>query len=238
MLLAAGADAGAARWDGETALMIASRVGSAAIVNLLIARGAKVNAAESRKGQTALMWAAAERHPEVVRALIAHGANVRAASKRGFTALVFAATKNDSQSAEALLDAGADPNDALPDGPTVLDVAASYRSVAVANLLADRGANPNVADRDGNTPLHIAARSGCRHSPARPRVRPDADLPVLTELRHPQPPAEPAAEERAIAGRAHRRGLHRARKPDFGGGPLCQRHATAAVIALRVTAGR
>jgi ankyrin repeat protein len=159
-LLDAGANPAAARWDGETALMIAASAGSVETVNLLIARGADVNAVESRKGQTALMWAAAERHPEVVKTLIDHSADVHAASKSGFTSLVFAAAKNDSQSAGALLDAGADPNYALPDGVKVLNVAASFRSVAVATLLVDRGANPNVPDREGNTPLHIAARSG------------------------------------------------------------------------------
>jgi ankyrin repeat protein len=159
-LLDAGAKPTAARWDGETALMIAASAGSVEIVNLLIARGADVNAVESRKGQSAIMWAAAEGHTKVVHSLIERGADVRAASKKGFTALVFAAVKNDSQSAEALLDAGADPNYALPDGVKVLNVAASFRSVAVATLLVDWGANPNVPDREGNTPLHIAARSG------------------------------------------------------------------------------
>jgi uncharacterized protein len=159
-LLDAGAKPTAARWDGETALMIAAGEGNVETVNLLIARGADVNAVESRKGQSAIMWAAAEGHPRVVKSLIDHGADVRTASKSGFTALVFAAVKNDNKSTEALLDAGADPDYALPDGVKVLNVAASFRSVAAATLLVDRGANPNVPDREGNTPLHITARSG------------------------------------------------------------------------------
>ncbi len=75
----------AARWDGETALMIAANAGSVEVVKQLIAHGADVNAAESRKGQTALMWAAAEGHPDVVQVLIENKADVNAASKSGFT---------------------------------------------------------------------------------------------------------------------------------------------------------
>ena len=88
--------------------MIAANAGSAEVVKQLIAHGADVNAAESRKGQTALMWAAAEGHPDVVQVLIDNKADVNAASKSGFTALVFAAVKNDPKSVQKLLAAGAD----------------------------------------------------------------------------------------------------------------------------------
>ena len=58
-----------------------SITGSAAAVNLLINRGAEVNAAESRRGQNALMWAISNHHADVVRALIEHRADFRASSK-------------------------------------------------------------------------------------------------------------------------------------------------------------
>ena len=182
-LLKAGADANAARWDGETALMIAANAGSVDVVKQLIARGADVNLAESRKGQTALMWAAAEGHPEVVQVLIDQKADIRAASKSGFTALVFAAIKNDPKSVQELLAAGADANYALPDGTKVLLVAASHKSTLAAGALVDGGADPNVADRGGNSPLHTAAQArrcgthqetagqGCRRQCAYGQVR-------------------------------------------------------------------
>ena len=106
-LIKASADPLAAGWDGETALMIAAGAGGARQFELLIAHGAGVNLAESRKGQTALMWAAAEGHPDVVKVLIDHKAEINAASKAGFTALVFAAMKNDPNSVAELLAAGA-----------------------------------------------------------------------------------------------------------------------------------
>ena len=103
-LLAAGGDARAARWNGETALMIAAGAGSLDAVRQLVQHGADVNAAEPRGGQTALMWAAAEGHSDVVAGLIEMGANVNAASKAGFTPLVFAVVKDDVASIETLLD--------------------------------------------------------------------------------------------------------------------------------------
>ena len=115
-LLEAGADAKAARWDGETALMIAANAGSVDAVRDLIAHGAPVNAAESRKGQTAIMWAAAEGHADVVKLLIEKGADIKLASKSGFTPLVFAAVKNSAPTIRGLVSAGADANFALPDG--------------------------------------------------------------------------------------------------------------------------
>jgi ankyrin repeat protein len=159
-LVEAGADVNAARWDGTTALMIASNSGNAEAVKLLLERGAQVNAAESRKGQTALMWAASEGHSEVVQLLIKHGADVKVVSKTGYTALTFAAVKNDAQSVSRLIAAGADPNTKLPDGSSALIAAAAFRSTEAAIALVEGGAEVKVADRRGNTPLHTAAQLG------------------------------------------------------------------------------
>jgi ankyrin repeat protein len=130
------------------------------VIKQLIAAGADVNLAESRKGQTALMWAAAEGHADAVQLLIANKADIHAKSKAGFTPLVFAAVKDDAKSVQALLAAGADANYALPEGAKVLLVAVSHKSSKAAAALVDGGADPNVADPGGNTPLHTAARSG------------------------------------------------------------------------------
>src|SRR6185503_12667994 len=56
--------------EGETPLMAASRAGSLDSVQLLLARGADVNAADLFQQETALMWAAAEGHAEVIDALL------------------------------------------------------------------------------------------------------------------------------------------------------------------------
>ena len=69
-----GADVNSPNQDNQTALMLASSIGSLQIAKLLIERGANVNAVETFRGQTALMWAAAENHPDIVDLLLAHGA--------------------------------------------------------------------------------------------------------------------------------------------------------------------
>ena len=72
-LLDAKASVNAAVWNGETPLMIAAGAGSVEAVKLLLAGGAEVNRAESRKGQTALMWAVAQKHADVVKVLLENG---------------------------------------------------------------------------------------------------------------------------------------------------------------------
>ena len=125
---------------GETPVMVASRSGYAAIVELLIAKGGNVNAHGAR-GQTALMWAAAQKHPDVVKVLLAHGADVHARSEvwsevmavpphghleynraiphGGDTALMFAARVGDLESAKQLVAAV----DAKPDATVIEDTA-------------------------------------------------------------------------------------------------------------------
>jgi ankyrin repeat protein len=159
-VLAAGADARAARWNGETAIMIAAGAGSLDGVRQLVGRGADVNLAEPRGGQTALMWAAAEGHGDVVMGLIELGANVNAASKAGFTPLLFAVVKDDVASIRTLLARGANPNVTLPSGARPVVVAMQYRHTAAALALLDGAADTSVRDRGGNTVLHLAAQVG------------------------------------------------------------------------------
>lgn len=186
-LLAAGANPNAVM-AGETALMTASRAGSADAVKALLVHGAKVNTTEPTRGQTALMWAASQRHPDVVRLLIEAGADVNARSQSyglrvnyggqsnnggdasnpvtpvdtergGSTPLLFAARNGDVESAGLLLGAGARINDALPDGMTALTLAARSGQSALARFLIEKGADVNAAGV-GFTALHAAVLMG------------------------------------------------------------------------------
>jgi uncharacterized protein len=60
--------------------MLAARNGSLEALNLLLKRGADVNAKESLRGTTALMWAVEQKHTDAVKLLIQHGADVGVAS--------------------------------------------------------------------------------------------------------------------------------------------------------------
>jgi ankyrin repeat protein len=79
-LLDAGADANERMGNSDTALMMAARTGNVATVQLLLDRGADVNAKETARGTTALMWAVAQRHPAAVQLLVDRGADVSASS--------------------------------------------------------------------------------------------------------------------------------------------------------------
>ena len=58
------------RWNGETPLHAAIFSGNLKVVQLLVERGADVNAADARMGQTPLMRAAASGKKEITRLLL------------------------------------------------------------------------------------------------------------------------------------------------------------------------
>jgi ankyrin repeat protein len=81
--LDAGADPDSPDPQGTTALMIAARTdGATDAVNLLLKRGAAVNATDSVQS-TALMWAVRSNHPEAVDLLIHHDAEINARTRKG-----------------------------------------------------------------------------------------------------------------------------------------------------------
>lgn len=174
-LLAAGADPDSPNADGQTALMEVARGSNVDAAELLIRRGASVNAHESRKGQTALMWAAAESQPAMVRTLLAHGAEVDARSTAhhwerrvtaeprmknmpagGFTPLLYAARQGCLNCARLLVGAGAKVDLEDPDGITPLLSALLNAHFDTAKYLLEAGANPNKWDWWGRTPLYAA----------------------------------------------------------------------------------
>jgi ankyrin repeat protein len=92
---------------GMTALMWASgSVKGHQVVQLLLARGAEVNAGDDY-GLTALMRASRKGHREIVQALLAKGADVNAKDKEGRTALMWASRRGHREIQEMLIKAGA-----------------------------------------------------------------------------------------------------------------------------------
>jgi ankyrin repeat protein len=127
--------------DGWTALHLAAHFGQSAAVELLLARGAEVDARSSNPmANTALHAAAAGRHTAVVQLLLEHGAAVDARQHGGFTALHAAAQQGDLSLAALLLGHGADPSLPHDGGQTPLAMALERDHHAVADLLRPHGA--------------------------------------------------------------------------------------------------
>ena len=161
-LLDAGADVNAADTEGGRPLHLAARKGHAAMVQLLLAAGAEVEAV-SREGEERRCGLQRQAgHVEVMRVLLAAGAAVDRASRLGITPLMAAAQNGQLSVLHALLDAGASLEAADRHAFTALTCAAGGgHGPCVAALLAAGAA----VDRAGGdtTPLTPAAAN---HHPA------------------------------------------------------------------------
>jgi ankyrin repeat protein len=153
--------------NGGTPLHSAAGLGNAALVRLLLDRGADVNAGD-QNGWTPLHGAVYSRSRETVELLLARGASVKAKYRNdtadGITPLHLAASQGDREMAEVLLAHGAEINAKAGNGATPLHDAANSGSLETVELLIERGAEVNAkyknANADGITPLHIAAAKG------------------------------------------------------------------------------
>ena len=121
--LAAGVDVNA-KIGGETPLHFAALFGRKEVAELLIAKGADVNAKDAVVGFTPLHRAAYHGRKEVAELLIAKGADVNAKDKYGGTPLSNAAQLiYHKETIELLIAKGADVNAKDDDGDTPLDQA-------------------------------------------------------------------------------------------------------------------
>ena len=132
LMLDKGADVNRATLSGVTPIMFTR---DAAVVQLLVARGADVRA-RSKVGETALMDAAARGDLAATRLLLERGADVNAVDHRGYTALIFAAHYDGDavDLVQLLLSRGADIH-AKAEGETALSLAARRGETAVTKVL-------------------------------------------------------------------------------------------------------
>lgn len=106
---------------GETALMLAVRNGHTDTVELLINKGADIEA-KDEDGQTPLMFEAAWGDIETVKLLIDKGAAIEARDDDGNTPLMQAAKQYRTEIVKLLLKKGADIEAKDDDGQTALDL--------------------------------------------------------------------------------------------------------------------
>ncbi|UCE48728.1 MAG: ankyrin repeat domain-containing protein [Phycisphaerales bacterium] len=141
---------------GVTLLHVAADAGSKGMVELLIAKGADVNARDTDDG-TPLWYAKDKGHTDIVQLLIKHGAR----SETPVGALLDAARDGNIKQVRSLVERGADTNVRDYRGRTPLHLAAARGYTDIAELLVKGGADINAkSDTAEATALILAIQNG------------------------------------------------------------------------------
>lgn len=139
-----------------TPLMKAAWEGDAAIVALLLEKGAKVNAQATDTKETALHNAVSQGHVEVVKLLLDAKADFKIQNTFGFDPFTTAAAAGNRDIADMLLAAGANVN-ATVHTLTPIMFAVSARNPEMVKWLAGKGGNVNAGVKEGGqTALNLA----------------------------------------------------------------------------------
>lgn len=147
--------------DGYTPLVLATKKGNVAVADILISRGANVNA-KSPKGVTPLHQASANGDIALMKSLLQHGAKVNLPpvdpNEGDFvgSALHWACAENRFEAVKLLLESGADPNARDSHQGTPLHQASAQGFIDVVKFLLEHKADPNAQAHDSSTALHLA----------------------------------------------------------------------------------
>lgn len=175
-LVRQGADVNVAGIDGAPLIFDIVRRPDAALIRLLLEKGARVDARDAQGGTPLIR---ALEHPgggasfaallsgdtsqagntAVVTAFLEHGADPNARDKAGATPLTNALRAADGEAALLLLDHGAGPDTPDGSGATPLMLASVFAPSCVGPLL-QKGADVNAHTKDGLTALMMACAVG------------------------------------------------------------------------------
>lgn len=160
-LLEAGASPDAKSADGEPLVLTAAREsGSTEILEILLHRGADIDAA-SKTNNTAVMVAASSGFLATVKLLVDNGANVNLVDRLGHTVFSYACMCRNERLVDYLVRCdGLDIDGAnLGDrAPVYLTVSKGYD--AALGVLLERGASPDYIDDAGRSVVQIAVLKG------------------------------------------------------------------------------
>lgn len=145
-------------FTGQTPLCRAVAEGRLAVVEILVAAGADVNARSSSDAvETVLHVAARGGHNKIVSSLLKKGADKDALDNQGDTPLRLAVENDHLTVVETLVAAGASLHVLSSyDGYSVLDWASEQGKVLMMQAILGGGADVDARDRRGDTALHKA----------------------------------------------------------------------------------
>ncbi|ESO02107.1 hypothetical protein HELRODRAFT_188577 [Helobdella robusta] len=159
-LLEAGANPNVVDSYENTPLAMSCELGNDQMVEMLIAKGANIEAKSGGGRGTALHRASNWGYEKCVNILLKYGATPHARDASNRTPLMLACihAPDVDKIVKVLLNAGSDVNAISNDFKTALHYACS-RSINL-NSLINSGADVNLKDIEGNTALHLAASKG------------------------------------------------------------------------------
>uniref|UniRef100_A0A8C8DLY6 Inversin n=1 Tax=Oryzias sinensis TaxID=183150 RepID=A0A8C8DLY6_9TELE len=144
---------------GGTALHAAALSGHVSTVQLLLEKGAMVDALDVMK-HTPLFRACEMGHRDVILTLIKGSARVDLVDVDGHTALHWAALGGNAEVCQMLMENGISPNVQDHAGRTPLQCAAYGGYITCMAVLIENHADPNIQDKEGRTALHWSCNNG------------------------------------------------------------------------------
>jgi ankyrin repeat protein len=141
----------------RTALHLAAEYGKTYAVQILIEKGASVNAVAASK-ETPLHSASERGNSEIVALLIQKGASVNALKTHNETPLHLASEHGNSEIVALLIEKGASVNALKTNKETPLHLASKRGDFKTVTLLIEKGASVNALKTNKETPLHLASR--------------------------------------------------------------------------------
>ncbi len=176
---------------GHTALSRAVDQGQVAVVDALLAHGARTDANLSGD-QTTLLIAIEKGYDSIASALLAAGAPTDTVDAQGRFALGLAVTRSNPEMAAHLLERNANPN-LRGGGRTALTIAAEAGAVESVKALLDHGASATLADDHRRSPVWYSAG-----------ITDPSDLELFLAALGQVPPAEKFASDTSGVSPLHR----------------------------------